>query len=158
MIPSIVPTTGCFVAQSFLRIRHAPSPQTKPRSPRLPQGERPDCRGAFALPRFSIAQPGGSPTSKLNIAMIGAGGIAGMAYGSCSEENGVALCDVEENKFGEFAKTFPALTGAKQFADFRVMLDKMDREIDAVCLTFSRIETPESKSSDCTRRARSRRG
>ncbi|MGI9469517.1 MAG: twin-arginine translocation signal domain-containing protein, partial [Rubripirellula sp.] len=29
--------------------------------------------GAFVLPRFSIAKPGPSPNSKMNIAMIGAG-------------------------------------------------------------------------------------
>ena len=39
--------------------------------------------GAFVLPRFSIGQPGPSANSKLNIAMIGAGGIAKMAYSGC---------------------------------------------------------------------------
>ena len=89
---------------------------------------------AFVLPRFSIAQSGGSPNSKVNIAMIGAGGIAGMAYGSCCDENVVALCDVDETKFGQYNKTYPALANAKKFADFRVMLDKMGKEIDAVCI------------------------
>lgn|GEM_PF-4983196 len=37
--------------------------------------------GAFILARFSIGQPGPSANSKLNLAMIGSGGIAGMAYG-----------------------------------------------------------------------------
>ena len=89
---------------------------------------------AFVLPRFSIGQSGGSPNSKVNIAMIGAGGIAGMAYGSCCDENVVGLCDVDETKFGQHKKTYPALTAAKKFADFRVMLDKMGKEIDAVCI------------------------
>jgi predicted dehydrogenase len=31
-------------------------------------------------------------------------------------------------------KTYPALANAKKFADFRVMLDKMGKEIDAVCI------------------------
>jgi hypothetical protein len=39
--------------------------------------------GAFVLPRFSIGQAGPSANSKVNIAMIGAGGIADMAYRGC---------------------------------------------------------------------------
>ena len=89
---------------------------------------------SFMLPRFSIAQSAVSANSKLNIAMIGAGGIASMAYGSCFNENIVALCDVSESMFGEHADKFPAITKAKKFSDFRVMLDKMGKDIDAVCI------------------------
>jgi predicted dehydrogenase len=88
----------------------------------------------FGLPRVSIAQAGPSANSKLNIAMIGAGGIAKMAYGSCGDDNLVALCDVDEKKFGQCAKEFPAIHQARRFADFRVMLDKMGNDIDAVCI------------------------
>ena len=49
---------------------------------------------AFVLPRFSIGQPGPSANSKMNIAMIGVGGIAGMAFDGCQNENIVALCDI----------------------------------------------------------------
>lgn len=90
--------------------------------------------GAFVLPRFSIAKAGPSANSKLNIAMIGAGGIAQMAYGPCRDENLVALCDVDEKKFGEHAGNNPAITTAKKFSDFRVMLDKLGKDIDAVCI------------------------
>lgn len=90
--------------------------------------------GSLVLPRFSIAKSAVSANSKLNIAMIGAGGIAGMAYGSCTQENVVALCDVDEQMFGEHADKFPIITKAKKFSDFRVMLDKMGDEIDAVCV------------------------
>ena len=89
---------------------------------------------SFVLPRFSLAQSAASANSKLNIAMIGAGGIAGMAYGPCSHENIVALCDVSEPMFGEFADKFPAIAKAKKFSDFRVMLDKLGDGIDAVCV------------------------
>lgn len=90
--------------------------------------------GTFLLPRFNIAKAGPSANSKLNIAMIGAGGIASMAYGSCCKENLVALCDVDEKMFGENAGKYPAIKTAKKFSDFRVMLDKIGNEIDAVCI------------------------
>lgn len=86
--------------------------------------------GAFILPRFSIGQAGPSANSKLNIAMIGAGGIAGMAYKECKGENFVALCDIDSKRFPNWA----AEQKTPCFADFRVMLDKMEGEIDAVCI------------------------
>ncbi len=88
--------------------------------------------GSFVLPRFSIGAAGAN--SKLNIAHVGAGGIAKMAYGPCKTENIVALCDIDENQFGEHVKAFPVIEKARKFADFRVMLDKMGNEIDAVCI------------------------
>jgi len=82
--------------------------------------------GVFAAPHFSIGKPGPSANSKLNIAMIGGSGIASMAYGALKSENIVAVCDVDEN--------FNKHKGAKSFTDFRVMLDKMGKEIDGVCI------------------------
>ena len=84
--------------------------------------------------RFSIGKPGGSANSKLNIAMIGAGNIARMAYNETRGENIVAVADVDSNMFLQHAERFPDLKKAKPFTDFRVMLDKMDKEIDAVCV------------------------
>ncbi len=89
---------------------------------------------ATGLPSFSIGQGGGSANSKLNIAHIGAGGIAKMAYGPSKGENTVALCDIDENQFGQHFEAFPHLEKAKRFKDFREMLDKMGDEIDAVCI------------------------
>jgi len=74
-----------------------------------------------------------SPNEKLNVAGIGVGSqgggdISGMAG---EGQNVVALCDVDDKyaakKFAEFPK-------AKKFKDFRVMFDKMDKEIDAVVI------------------------
>lgn len=90
--------------------------------------------GTFTLPRFSIGQSGPSANSKLNIAVIGAGNIAGMCYGQLKNENIVALADVDSNMFLQKAEKYPQLTKARQFSDFRVMLDKMGSEIDAVCI------------------------
>ncbi|MEM0913861.1 MAG: Gfo/Idh/MocA family oxidoreductase [Planctomycetota bacterium] len=87
--------------------------------------------GAGLLPGLARAQ---SPNSKLNIAMIGAGNIAGMAMGPCNSENIVALVDVDENKFAQHAEKFPQIEKARKFKDFRVMLDTMENEIDAVCI------------------------
>ncbi|MEM1108540.1 MAG: Gfo/Idh/MocA family oxidoreductase [Planctomycetota bacterium] len=90
--------------------------------------------GAGVLPSFSIGQPGPSANSKLNIAMIGAGNIAAMAYWGCNKENIVALADVDETMFSQKAKEFPQIEKARKFKDFRVMLDEMEGEIDAVCI------------------------
>ncbi|MEM1108539.1 MAG: Gfo/Idh/MocA family oxidoreductase [Planctomycetota bacterium] len=90
--------------------------------------------GANFVPSFAIGQSGPSANSKLNIAMIGAGNIAAMAYGPCSSENIVALADVDERRFSQHIERFPQLGKARKFKDFRVMLDKMENEIDAVCI------------------------
>ena len=74
-----------------------------------------------------------SPNAKVNVAGIGIGSrggadvdeIAGLGH------NFVALCDVDE-KYA--AKEFAKYPGAKQFKDYRVMLDKMGKEIDAVVI------------------------
>ncbi len=74
-----------------------------------------------------------SPNAKLNVAGIGIGSRGGADVGEVAGlgHNFVALCDVDEKYAGkEFAK-YP---GAKQFKDYRVMLDKMGKEIDAVII------------------------
>ena len=87
--------------------------------------------GAFLLPRFSIGKPGPLANSKMNIAMIGVGGIAGMAFDGCKDENIVALCDIDKRRHPSRQK-YPQTDGLPYFQDFRVMLDKMGKEIDAV--------------------------
>lgn len=89
--------------------------------------------GTFILPRFSIAKPGRSANSKVNVAMIGAGGVASQAYAGTKGENIVALCDVDDNALRK-AKAKNA-KGAETFQDFRVMLDKMGKDIDMVCVS-----------------------
>lgn len=91
--------------------------------------------GAFVLPRFSIGRSGPSANSRLNVAMVGAGGIAYMAYNGLQEENIVALCDVDSSKLHEHAEKYPHITKAETFSDFRVMFDQIGKEIDAVCIS-----------------------
>ena len=69
---------------------------------------------------------------KLNIAGIGVGGQGGGNMGSMAGENVVALCDVDERRA---AGNFKRFANAKRFADFREMLDKMDKQIDAVVVS-----------------------
>lgn len=90
---------------------------------------------AAALPSFAIGKPGKSANGKLNVAFIGSGGwIAQQPYNQgCSEENLVAFCDVDQNQCAENMKAWR--TSQPFFTDFRVMLDKMHKEIDAVVIS-----------------------
>jgi len=87
------------------------------------------------FPSFAIGKPGPSANSKLNIAFIGSGGwIARQPYEQgCSEENLVAFCDVDRDQCAENMKSWR--TTQPFFEDFRVMLDKMHKEIDAVVVS-----------------------
>ncbi|HYG33140.1 MAG TPA: Gfo/Idh/MocA family oxidoreductase [Clostridia bacterium] len=69
-----------------------------------------------------------SPNEKLNIAGIGIGGQGASDLSHMEKENIVALCDVDKNYAGH---TFKKYSKAKQFTDYRKMLDEM-KEIDAV--------------------------
>ena len=85
---------------------------------------------AFGVPTLLRAQ---NLNSKLNIAVIGAGGKGASDTDCCSGENIVALCDVDT---GHCAKTLQKYPAAKFFKDFRVMFDEMGQGIDAVdCAT-----------------------
>lgn len=86
---------------------------------------------SFVLPRFSIAETK-SPNEKLNVAFVGVGGIGSMALNGMSSENIVALCDVDWKYSARTASKYPK---AKRFTDYRQMLDKMGKDIDAVCVS-----------------------
>jgi predicted dehydrogenase len=87
------------------------------------------------FPRFSIGKPGKSANGKLNIAFIGSGGwIARQPYEQgCKDENLVAFCDVDRELCAENMKNWQ--TNQPFFDDFRVMLDKMHKDIDAVVVS-----------------------
>ncbi|HEX2099016.1 MAG TPA: Gfo/Idh/MocA family oxidoreductase, partial [Candidatus Synoicihabitans sp.] len=86
----------------------------------------------LVLPRFAIGQAGPAPSRRLNLAFIGVGGIGEAALTGCIGENYVAFCDVDDERAaGNYAK-YPDVP---RFKDFRVMLDKMHREIDAVIVS-----------------------
>ena len=66
---------------------------------------------------------------KLNVASIGCGGQGGVILNQASQtENIVALCDVDEARA---AANFKKFEKAPKYKDFRVMLDKEGKNIDA---------------------------
>jgi predicted dehydrogenase len=82
---------------------------------------------------FTILKSGSARTfaanEKLNIASIGAGGRAAGDIKAVASQNIVALCDVDQNRAAGSFKSFPK---ARRFTDYRVMLQEMDSQIDAV--------------------------
>ena len=87
------------------------------------------------FPGFAIGRPGRPANSKVNVAFIGSGGwIAQQPYNQgCKEENLVAFCDVDRNHCAENMKNWR--TTQPFFDDYRVMLDKMHKEIDAIVVS-----------------------
>ncbi len=71
-----------------------------------------------------------SPNDKLNIALIGVWGRGLAHYDSLSEENVVALCDVNESRFADALKRFPK---AKTYIDWRKCLDQKDLDAVVCC-------------------------
>jgi len=74
-----------------------------------------------------------SPNEKLNIASIGAGGKAESDIVGCESENIVALCDVDAKKAERMFKKYDSLP---KYKDFRQMLDKENKNIDAVIVAI----------------------
>ena len=81
-----------------------------------------------ALPRLGYK----SPNEKLNIAFIGAGGRAETNIAGCESENIVAFADPDDTRAAPADKKYPK---ANRYRDFRKMLDKDGRNIDAVVIT-----------------------
>ena len=69
---------------------------------------------------------------KLNVASIGCGGQGGVDLNDAAKtENIVALCDVDEARAGANFKKFDK---QPKYKDFRVMLEKEGKNIDAVTI------------------------
>lgn len=73
-----------------------------------------------------------SPNERLNIAAIGAGGRGAGNIRACTTENIVALADPDARNAAETFKQYPS---ASKYTDFRRMLDKEHRSIDAVIVS-----------------------
>ncbi len=75
-----------------------------------------------------------APSDTLNVAHIGVGGMGRGDVNGMSEagENTFALCDVDERMAAASWSRFPA---AKQYRDFRVMLEQEADSIDAVVIS-----------------------
>src|SRR5258705_1188818 len=85
------------------------------------------------VPRHVLGRGFVAPSDKLNIACIGVGGMgANDVRGVGKTENIYALCDVDDR---QAAGSFSAVPLAKRFKDFRVLLDKEGKNIDAVTVS-----------------------
>lgn len=99
--------------------------------------------GFSVMPSYlALGKPDGAgnvpPSQRINLGCVGVGGRAsGVIPGVC--KNGfakpVAFCDVDY-KARSVEKTMERYPETATFSDFRVMLDKMDRDIDAVTVAI----------------------
>ena len=85
--------------------------------------------GVFAAPALL---EGRNLNSKLNIAIIGAGGQGAANLRAVAGENIVALCDVDRKRAAAAFAKFPQ---ARKYGDFRKMLDQLSHQIDAVVVS-----------------------
>ncbi len=84
------------------------------------------------VPRHVLGGPGQTPPSeRVNIGGVGAGGMGGGDISTVAKLgcNVVALCDVDEQRGAGLFNAFPK---AKRYKDFREMVDKEAKNIDAV--------------------------
>ncbi|MCD6395281.1 MAG: Gfo/Idh/MocA family oxidoreductase [Planctomycetes bacterium] len=94
--------------------------------------------GAVAVAAFAFSIVPGkvmgedAPSNKLNIACIGAAGRGWANLRGVEGQNIVALCDVDLERAKNNFNRYPS---AKKFRDFRVMFDKMEKDIDAVIVS-----------------------
>ena len=83
----------------------------------------------MVVPSHVLGRDGStSPNEKLNIAGIGVAGQGGQDLNQMTSENIVALCDVD---WAHAAGTFKQFPKAKQYKDFRKMLEE-EKNIDGV--------------------------
>jgi predicted dehydrogenase len=93
------------------------------------------------VPKHVLGQAGqNSANNKLNLAGIGVGGRGADDLKECESENIAFLCDVDLARAEETLKRYP---NAKVYRDFRRMLEKEDKNIDAVVIGApDHIHTP----------------
>jgi predicted dehydrogenase len=84
------------------------------------------------VPRHVLGQGRTPPSERLNLACVGITGRGGDNIKGLSGENIVALCDVDLRRAG---KVFTAFPQARQYRDYRKMLDEMHYGIDAVVVS-----------------------
>lgn len=86
--------------------------------------------GITILPSTVIAGLGHkAPSDKLNIAGVGIGGRGGAVIKSITDQNIVALCDVDWKYANPMFEKFP---DSMKYYDWRVMFDEIGDQIDAV--------------------------
>ena len=87
--------------------------------------------GLIILPSGTLSGAN-APSNKLNVALIGVHGRGKAHYKALSDENVVALCDINDQNMAKAVKKFP---DAKRYIDWRKCLEQKD--LDAVvCCTL----------------------
>jgi predicted dehydrogenase len=87
------------------------------------------------IPSSVLGRNGQTPPSDtVNVAAIGAGGQAAVDIKQCARDGGriVALCDVDDRR----AEMFKVYDQVNKYRDFRKMLDKEAKNIDAVIIAI----------------------
>lgn len=82
-----------------------------------------------------------APSNKLNVVVIGPCNRGAANLSGVINENVIAICDVNSQYLDQAGKRVP---NAKHYADFRKMLEELDREIDAVV-----VSTPDHTHAVC---------
>src|SRR5882672_6386217 len=88
--------------------------------------------GFYIIPRHVLGKGFTAPSDRLSIASIGIGGKGevDVNYISGSGKADIAyLCDVDDRRAANIRKKFPS---AKYYKDYRELLDKEHKHIDAV--------------------------
>ena len=92
--------------------------------------------GVTILPRHVLGGVGfTAPSDMLNVASVGIGGMGGSdvsRFAASGKANIAYLCDVDTRRAADSVKKFPK---AKFYKDFRDMLDKEHKHIDAVSVS-----------------------
>ncbi len=91
--------------------------------------------GFYIIPRHVLGRGFIAPSDKLNIASIGIGGKGGddiKHFADSGKANIAFLCDVDDTSAADTRKAFP---NAKFYKDYREMLSKENKSIDAVSVS-----------------------
>ncbi len=88
--------------------------------------------GISIVPRHVLGRGYRAPSDTLNVACIGVGGMGRSDVRGASRENIYALCDVD---LRAARSAFGAYPQAKRYKDFREMLTKEEKNIDAVTVS-----------------------
>jgi predicted dehydrogenase len=94
------------------------------------------------VPRHVLGRGYRAPSDTLNVACIGVGGMGRNDVRGMEGENLVALCDVDWNSAEEAFKAYPK---ARRYKDYRDMLDREAKNIDAVT-----VSTPDHNHAAAT--------
>ncbi|MHC4623676.1 MAG: Gfo/Idh/MocA family protein, partial [Planctomycetota bacterium] len=87
--------------------------------------------GLIILPSGTLSGAN-APSNKLNVALIGAHGRGKAHYKALSDENVVALCDVNAQNMAKAVERFP---DAKRYIDWRKCLEQKDLDAVVCCTT-----------------------